>query len=73
MINKKAFILSFLFLLIGVIVLYINPELDWFRFVFFVLIGFSVSAFLYAFGIGQIRKSKKDKKEEDFSSPSSRK
>jgi hypothetical protein len=32
-----------------------------------------VSAFLYAFGIGQIRKSKKDKNEEDFSSPSSRK
>jgi flagellar motor component MotA len=64
-INKKALILSILVLLVGAIVLYINPEAVWNRYIFFLLVGGSVGAFLYGIGIGRYGGSKKERKKMD--------
>lgn len=67
MINRKALILSILILLVGAIVLYINPESVWNRYIFFLLVGCSVGAFLYGIGIGRYGGSKKERKKENHS------
>ncbi|MDD2286874.1 MAG: hypothetical protein PHQ11_15920 [Paludibacter sp.] len=67
MINRKVLILSILVWLVGAIVLYFNPKSVWNRYIFFLLVGFSVGAFLYGFGIGRYGRSKNERTKEDHS------
>jgi hypothetical protein len=67
MINKKALTLSFLILLAGVIVLYMNPESTSGRNFLFLSVGCSVAFFLYGIGIGRYGKNKSNRKTEDHS------
>lgn len=56
--------MSFLCFLAGTIVLFINPDSIWNKYIFFLLVGCSVAVFLYSMGIGRYGTSKKDRKEE---------